>query len=93
MGLQLALGAAPSDLYRLVLRRGLLLTGVGLAVGSAGAVAASPALQGLLYEIDRFDLVAFGGMAVVMWVTAPMASVIPARRAARADPLVGLRSE
>ena len=93
MGLRLALGAAPGDLYRLVLRRGLLLTGVGLGVGLAGAVAASRALQGLLYEIDRFDPVAFGGMAVALWTTALIASIIPARRAARADPLVALRSE
>jgi putative ABC transport system permease protein len=93
MGLRLALGAAPRDLYRLVLRRGLLLTGVGLAIGLAGAVAASRALQGLLFEIDPFDPVAFAGMVIALGVTALVASIIPARRAARADPLVALRAD
>jgi putative ABC transport system permease protein len=93
MGVRLALGAAPGDLYRLVLGRGLALTFVGLAIGLIGALAASRALQTLLYQTSAFDPVAFGGMAAVLAGTALIACVLPARRAAAADPLVALRSE
>jgi putative ABC transport system permease protein len=93
MGVRLALGAAPGDLYRLVLGRGLALTFVGLAIGLIGALAASRALQTLLYQTSAFDPVAFGGMAAVLAGTALIACVLPARRAAAADPSVALRSE
>ena len=93
IGVRLALGASPRDVYRLVLARGLALTGAGLAVGLAGAIAAGGALQSLLYEIDRFDPLAFAGMAVVLSAAALIACVLPARRAAQADPMAALRSE
>jgi putative ABC transport system permease protein len=93
MGVRLALGAAPRDLYRLVLSRGLALTLAGLAIGFIIAVPAGRAMQRLLYETSAFDPLAFGGMTAVLAVTALIACLLPARRAAAADPLAALRSE
>ena len=93
MGVRLALGAAPRDLYRLVLRRGVALTAAGLTLGLAGAIAAGRALETLLYETSAFDPVAFGGMAALLAATALVACLLPARRAANSDPLSALRSE
>jgi putative ABC transport system permease protein len=93
MGVRLALGAAPRDLYRLVLGRGVTLTLIGLLTGIAGALAASKALQSLLYETSTFDPMAFGGMATILALSAVVACLLPARRAAAADPLLALRSE
>jgi putative ABC transport system permease protein len=93
MGVRLALGASPGDLYRLVLGRGLTLTFIGLAVGLIGAFSASRVLQALLYETSAFDPVAFGGMTAILATTALVACLLPARRAAAADPLIALRSE
>ena len=93
IGVRLALGASPRSVYRLVLVRGLVLTSAGLVIGLAGAMAASGALQSLLYEIDRFDPVTFGSMTVVLGLTSLVGCVLPARRAAAADPLMALRSD
>jgi putative ABC transport system permease protein len=93
MGVRLALGASPARLYRLVLGRGLRLTGAGLVLGFAGALAASRALEGLLYQVSALDPIAFGGVAVVLSITAAGACALPARRAAAADPIAALRSE
>jgi putative ABC transport system permease protein len=93
MGVRLALGASPGDLYRSVLTRGLTLTALGLAMGLAGAIAAGRALQTLLYQTSAFDPVAFGGMAAALAATAFVACLVPARRAATSDPLTALRSE
>jgi putative ABC transport system permease protein len=93
MGLRLALGAAPRDLYRLVLARGLALTGAGLVAGLAGAVWTNQALEGLLYQTSAFDPLSFSAMTVLMLATAFVACWLPARRAASADPLATLRTE
>jgi putative ABC transport system permease protein len=93
MGVRLALGAAPRDLYRLVLTRGLTLTALGLIIGLALAVAAARGLSGLLYQTSPVDPIAFLGMTVILCAAALLASVLPARRAATADPLAALRAE
>lgn len=93
MGLRLALGASPRDLYRTVLSRGLMLTAMGLAIGLALAIGGARLLRALLYDTSPFDPVAFAGTAGVLLLIAFIACVVPARRAAAADPLVALRSE
>lgn len=93
LGVRLALGAAPGDLYRLVLRSGLTLTVVGVGIGFVGALAAGRALGSLLYDTSAFDPVSFAGMTTLLGVTAVVACIVPARRAAASDPLVALRSE
>jgi putative ABC transport system permease protein len=93
MGLRLALGASPRDLYRTVLSRGLTLTAVGLGIGLALAIGAARLLRALLYDTSPFDPVAFASTAGVLLLIAFIACVVPARRASTADPLVALRSE
>jgi putative ABC transport system permease protein len=93
MGLRLALGASPGDLYRAVLARGLTLTATGLTIGLVLAIGAARLLRALLFETSPFDPLAFASTAGVLLLIAVVACVLPARRAAAADPLVALRSE
>ena len=93
MGVRLALGASPRDLYRLVLGRGLVLTFAGLVVGLGGAIAAGRALQTLLYQTSAFDPMAFGTMVAILGATSFVACWLPARRAATADPVLALRAD
>jgi putative ABC transport system permease protein len=93
MGVRLALGAAPRDVYRLVFLRGIGLTAAGLVIGLGMALATVRLMTSLLYQTSAFDPVAFGGMALVLAVTATIACLVPARRAAGSDPLMALRSE
>jgi putative ABC transport system permease protein len=93
MGVRLALGAAPRDLHRVVLVRGLALTAVGLIAGLAGALWTNQALESLLYQTSAFDPLSFSAMTLLLLATAFVACWLPARRAAAADPLTTLRSE
>jgi len=93
IGLRMALGATSGDVLRLVLRQGLALAAIGLALGLAGAFAASRLLTSMLFEVKPNDPVTYAGVAVLLGVVALAASYIPARRAARIDPLVALRQE
>jgi predicted permease len=93
LGVRLALGATPTDLYRVVLWRGLALTAIGLAIGLLLAIATARGLGRLLYRTSPFDPAAFIVTALVLASVALVACVIPARRAAGSDPLVALRSE
>ena len=89
----MALGARTDQVVRLVLSQELRLALIGVAIGMLGAVAVARALARQLANIGEFDLVAFGGMAALLLVVAAAASWLPARRAARVDPLVALRRE
>jgi putative ABC transport system permease protein len=93
MGVRLALGASPGDLYRRILWRGLGLSATGLLVGLVVAPGVAVLLRGLLYATSPFDPLAFAATAVVLMTAALVACVVPARRAAKADPLIALRSE
>jgi predicted permease len=93
IGIRIALGARSADIVRWTLRTGLTPALIGLAVGGAAALALSRLLGAQLYEVSPRDPVVFGGVAVVLLVVAVLASGIPARRAARIDPAVALRSE
>ncbi len=93
MGVRLALGASPRDLYRSVLTQGLGLTAAGLGSGLVLAIAAARLLAGLLYGTSPFDAVAFLATSAALAVVAVLACWIPARRAAHADPLIALRNE
>jgi ABC-type antimicrobial peptide transport system permease subunit len=91
LGVRLALGAAPRDLYRTW--HAAWDSGGRPGRWTGRAISASNALESLLYQTSRFDPVAFGGMALVLTATAVVACILPARRAAAADPLVASRSE
>ena len=93
IGLRLALGATSSSVLWLVLRRALALTTVGIAVGLAGATALTRLMSGLLYEVQPHDAIAFVGASVGLALLVLAASLVPAWRATRVDPIVALRMD
>lgn len=92
-GIRLALGALASQVTVLVLRRGLRLLALDLAFGFLGALALGKILGTLLYRTSAFDAGVRGGVAGLLAAIALLACWLPARRAARVDPLVALRTE
>ena len=93
IGIRVALGASGGDMLRMVLRRGLLLAGIGLAVGLAAAFGLTRLLSSLLFGVKANDPMAFGAVALTLAAVAWVAIYIPARRATRIDPLIALRYE
>ncbi len=91
IGVRLALGARPGDVLGMVVRRGVMLAAGGSAIGLIGAAALSRFLASVLYDVDPMDPATFAGMAAVLLTVAVVASWIPARRAARLDPVETLR--
>jgi len=93
IGVRMALGAAPGDVLRLVLRGALGPLGFGLAAGTMGALATTRYLESQLFGIKPNDSLTLAAAGCVLAATALLATYIPARRAARANPAVTLRSE
>jgi putative ABC transport system permease protein len=93
VGVRMALGASPSQVTELVLRDGLRLTLIGLAIGIAGSLALVHLLSSMLYEVRPTDPLTFATMTIFLGVIAVLASCLPARRAAKVDPMVALRYE
>jgi ABC-type antimicrobial peptide transport system permease subunit len=93
IGIRIALGASPGRVQLAVVRRGLLLAGSGLAIGLALSFAATRAIASLLYGIDATDPATFAGGSLTLLTIALSASYLPARRAARVDPVETLRHE
>lgn len=92
-GIRLALGAKPSDVLKLVLGHGLLLTSIGLVLGVAGAYGLGRFLASIMPRMIATDPVALTGTAVLLFVVAALACWLPARRATKVDPLEALRAE
>jgi putative ABC transport system permease protein len=93
IGIRMALGAKPAGVLRMVMRRGLLLTLSGIATGLGIALAATPQIAPLLYRVSPADPVSIAGAALFLIVVAVLASLIPALRATRVDPILALRQE
>jgi len=93
LGVRVALGARPGDVSRLVVRDGLRLAGGGIAVGALAAAGAGAAIARLLFDTGPFDPVTYVVGAAVLAGASLLACWIPARRAARLDPLTALRAE
>ncbi|HEX7294720.1 MAG TPA: FtsX-like permease family protein, partial [Pyrinomonadaceae bacterium] len=91
IGVRIALGAQMSDVLKLVLTRGVIFALIGIAIGVAGAFGLTRYLTTLLYGVRPIDLMTFLVVAAILMVVALLACVIPARRAAKVDPLVALR--
>jgi ABC-type antimicrobial peptide transport system permease subunit len=92
-GVRLALGASPLEIRHIVLRRGLALVAAGAIVGAAGSVAATRAIAALLYGVRPFDAMTIAATAALLGGVALLACDVPARRAARLDPVAALRTE
>jgi putative ABC transport system permease protein len=93
IGIRMALGAQRLDVARMVLRQGMIETAIGLAGGSAGAVALTRAMRGMLFGVEPVDPLTFTAVTALLLLVAVAACVVPARRATRVDPMVALRYE
>ncbi len=91
LGVRVALGASRGNIFAVVARRGLLLTGGGIALGSLAAVALVRALRNQVFGLRTFDPWAAAGAALLLLAVAFLACWLPARRATRVDPLSALR--
>ena len=93
IGIRMALGAQRTDMLALILRQSFTLVLIGIAVGIAGAFAATRVVANLLYGVGTTDIATYAGVVVVLGLAAFAASYIPARRAMSVDPMVALRHE
>jgi predicted permease len=92
-GVRMALGARAVDVVRLVVRHGLMLVAVGVAIGLVGAFVAGRLVASFLFGLNPADPVTFAAVPIILGAVALLAGIIPARRAAAADPMASLRVE
>jgi ABC-type lipoprotein release transport system permease subunit len=93
LGIRLALGAQKRDLFRLVIGGGMKLAGIGVAIGLIAALGLTQLLKSLLYGVAPSDPFTFGAVIVLLGAVALLANYVPARRAAKVDPMEALRYE
>jgi predicted lysophospholipase L1 biosynthesis ABC-type transport system permease subunit len=93
IGLRLALGAAPRDVVTAIVTNGVWLAGGGIAVGFIAAIALMRFIRGLLFGVSPFDAPTFAAVAALLAAIAVVSAWVPARAAARVDPVVALREE
>jgi predicted permease len=93
LGIRMALGAESTSVLRLVLNKGLVLAGIGIALGVGGALALGKVVATQLFQTRAADPTVFAVMSAGLVAVAHLATLVPARRATRVDPMVALRSE
>ncbi len=93
IGIRMALGAQPGGLQRMFVRHGLLLAGIGAALGLAAAAGLTRLMSSLLFGVAALDPVTYAVVAAILIAAAALASYFPARRATAVDPVQALRAE
>jgi putative ABC transport system permease protein len=93
IGLRIALGASAGSVVRLILRQGLALAGIGLVLGLAASIASTRLLRSMLFQVQPNDPTVYMAVALLVGVVTLAAGYLPAKRAAKIDPLVALRQE
>ena len=93
IGVRLALGATPGAVIGLIIKQGLQMTSAGVTVGVGLALVLTRLMAGLLFGVSPFDPTVFVGIGLLIICVTLLASYVPARRAAKVDPLVALRYE
>jgi putative ABC transport system permease protein len=93
IGIRMALGAQRSDVLKMIVGQGMLMTMIGVVIGLGAALALSRLLASLLYGVSPRDLFTFSAVSVLLTFVALIACIIPARRAMKVDPIVALRTE
>ena len=93
IGVRVALGALPGDIFRLALKEGIVSTLIGIALGVAGSLALTRFLGNLLYGVGAKDPFTLAAVAIFLALVALAACSVPARRATKVDPMIALRSQ
>jgi len=93
IGVRMALGARGGDVLKLVVKSGMILAVIGIAIGAAGAFALTRLMTSLLFGITPTDVTTFSAVCCALLAVALLACYLPARRATKVDPLVALRYE
>jgi ABC-type antimicrobial peptide transport system permease subunit len=93
LGIRVALGAAPRNVISVVLQRGMVLVGIGIAAGLVGGFAGGRVLQSMLFDVAPTDVLTFGGVSLCLAAVGLIACILPARRAMKVDPQEVLRVE
>jgi putative ABC transport system permease protein len=92
IGIRMALGARPGDVWRMVLRRGIAITAAGMGIGLLGAFGVSRIVGNLLYGVSATDPMTFVLISLLLCGVALVACFVPARRATKVDPVMAIRS-
>jgi len=93
IGIRMALGAQAAQVVRLIMRSGLQLVAIGLALGLAAAAGAARLIQALLFDIRPLEPLVYAAVAVTFAIVAALACLLPSLRASRIDPIIALRAD